>query len=163
MYLNLKSNSKAWITKIAHYNVSLRSGKDLSLDTKKLLMSHCFADIDVKCATPILMSLSWIFSSPNNSIVLKFWELWLAINFKSSIEFVVHLAFFHPYYLLLLHYRFWKKIVTLSRLIGIITREFYSIKFVSKIEVIISRCSINKGDIIEVRVYVNISCGPLNK
>ena len=47
----------------------------------------------------------------------------------SSIEFVVHPAFFHPYYLLSLHlnYRFGKK-VTLSRVIGIITREFYTME-----------------------------------
>ena len=140
MFLNIKSNSKAWITKIAHHNVSLRSGKDLSLETKKLLMSHCF--VDVKCATPILMSLSWIFSIPNNSWVLKIWEPWLAIKFKiqeerptSSIYFVVHPAFFHPYHLLLshLHYKFWKKIVTLSRVIGIITREFYTRNFGFKV------------------------------
>ena len=36
MFLNIKSNSKASITKIAHPNVSLRSAKDLSLETKKL-------------------------------------------------------------------------------------------------------------------------------
>ena len=69
MFLNVKSNSKLGITTRAHYNVSLRSGKDLSLETKKLLMSHCF--VDVKCATPILMNLSWDFSIPNNSRVLK--------------------------------------------------------------------------------------------
>ena len=47
----------------------------------------------------------------------------------SFIQFVVHPAFFHPYYLLLsnLHYKF-GKIVTLSRAIGIITREFYTMK-----------------------------------
>ena len=88
MFLIIKSNSQAWITKIAHHNVSLTSGKYLSLETKKLLMSHCFVGIDVKCATPILMSLSWIFSIPNNSIVLKIWEPCLAIKFKSSMEFV---------------------------------------------------------------------------
>ena len=43
-FKNVKSNSKAWITKIAHHNVSLRSSKDFSLETKKLLMSHCFAE-----------------------------------------------------------------------------------------------------------------------
>ena len=37
---------------------------------------------------------------------------------------------FHPYYLSLshLHYKFWEKIVTLSRVIVIITREFYTMK-----------------------------------
>ena len=37
---------------------------------------------------------------------------------------------FHPHYLLLshLHYKFWEKIVTLSRVIVIITREFYTMK-----------------------------------
>ena len=35
----------------------------------------------------------------------------------------------HPYLILShLHYGFWKKIVTLSRVIGIITREFYTMK-----------------------------------
>jgi hypothetical protein len=63
MFLNVKSNSKLWITTRAHHNVSLTSGKDLSLETKKLLMSHCFSD--VISPTPILMSLSWIFSIPN--------------------------------------------------------------------------------------------------
>ena len=43
-FLHLKSNSKAWKTKIAHHNVSLRRGKDLSLETKMLLMSHCFVE-----------------------------------------------------------------------------------------------------------------------
>ena len=66
-------------------------------------MSHYFVDIDVKCATPILMSLSWIFFILNNSIVLKSWEPWLVIKFKSFIEFVVHPAFFHSYFLLLSH------------------------------------------------------------
>ena len=49
----------------------------------------------------------------------------------SSIEFVVHPAFFHPHYLLLshLHYNFLGNIVTVSRVIGIITREFYTKKF----------------------------------
>ena len=127
----MKSNSKAWITKIAHQNVSLRSGKDLSLETKKLLVSHCFADIHIKCATPILMSLSWIFSIPYDSIVLETWGPWVAVKFKSSIQFVVHPAFVHPYCLLLshLHYKFWTKKITLSRVIGIITRESYTIKF----------------------------------
>ena len=76
--------------------MSLRLGKDLLLETKKLLMSHCFAERQAEMLT-------------------------------SSIEFVVHSAFFHPYYLLLsqLHYR----IVTLSRVIGIIMREFYTRKF----------------------------------
>ena len=131
---NIKSDSKAWIKKIAHHNVSLRSSKDLSLKTKKLLMSHCFVDIDVKCATLILMSLSWIYFTPNNSKVLKIWESWLAIKFKSSIEFFVHPAFFQPYYLLLshLHYIF-GKLVTLSRVIGIITKEFYARKFGFKV------------------------------
>ena len=44
MFLDIKSNSKASVTKIVHHNVSLRSSKDLSLETKKLLMSHCFAE-----------------------------------------------------------------------------------------------------------------------
>ena len=105
--------------------MSLRSCKDLLLETKKLIMSHWFAERHVEMPT-------------------------------SSIEFVVHSALFHPYYLLLshLHYRFWKQIVTLSRVIGIIMREFYSIKLVLKFLVIISRCSINKGDIIKVRLYL---------
>ena len=50
----------------------------------------------------------------------------------SSIEFVVHPAFLHPYYLLLshLHYKFSKKkIVALSRVLQIIMREFYTRKF----------------------------------
>jgi len=125
MSLNVKSNSKLWITTRTHHNVSLRLGKDLSLEIKKLLMSHC--SVDVKCATPILMSLSWIFSIPNNSWVLKIWERWLAIKF---IYFVVHPTFFHPYHLLLshLHYKFWKKIVTLSSVIVILTREFYTME-----------------------------------
>ncbi len=119
MSLNVKSNSKLWITTRTHHNVSLRSGKDLSLETKKLLMSHCF--VDVKCATPILMSLSWIFSIPN-----KIQEE----RPTSSIYFVVHPAFFHPSHLLLshLHYKFWKKIVTLSSVIVILTREFYTME-----------------------------------
>ena len=72
MFLNIRSIWKGWITKIAHHIVLLRSSKDLSLETKKLLMSHCFVDIDVKSATPILMSLSWIFFSIfKNSIMLK--------------------------------------------------------------------------------------------
>jgi hypothetical protein len=50
MFLNVKSNSKLWITTRAHHNVSLRSCKNLSLETKKLLMSHCFSD--VKCPNP---------------------------------------------------------------------------------------------------------------
>ena len=132
MLLNIKSNSKAWITNIAHHNVPLRSIKDLLLETKKLLISHCFVDIDVQCGTPIMTSLSWnFFSIPNNSIVLKIWEPWLAIKFKSSIEFVVHPAFFHPSYLLLshLHYKFWNKIMALSRVIRIMTREFYTRTF----------------------------------
>ena len=44
--------------------------------------------------------------------------------------------------------------MTLSRVIGIITREFYNTNLVSKFCVTISRCSINKGDIIKVRVYI---------
>ena len=86
------------------------TSKKVLLETNKPLMTHCFVDIDVEYATPILMSLSWIFSIPNNSIVLNYWEPWLAIKFKSPIEFVVHPAFFHPYYLLLshLHYGFWE-------------------------------------------------------
>ena len=54
----------------------------------------------------------------------------------SSIGFVVHPAFFHPHYLLLshLHYKLWKKkVVTLSRVIGMITREFYTRKFGFKV------------------------------
>ena len=80
MFLSEQLNSKAWITKTAHLNVSLKLGKDLSLEVKKLLMSNCFAERRAKMLT-------------------------------SSIEFVVHPAFFHPYYLLLshLHYIFWKK------------------------------------------------------
>ena len=49
----------------------------------------------------------------------------------SSIVFIVHLAYFHPCHLLLshLHYTLWIKTMTLSRVIGIITREFYTRKF----------------------------------
>ena len=50
----------------------------------------------------------------------------------SSIEFVVHPAFFHPYYLLLshLHYNFLgKQMMTLSRVVGITLREFYTRNF----------------------------------
>ena len=46
-----------------------------------------------------------------------------------------------------------EKIVTLSRVIGIITREFYTME----IGFTLSRCSINKGDIIEVRLYLQTS------
>jgi hypothetical protein len=46
-----------------------------------------------------------------------------------------------------------KKIVTLSRVIGIITRDFYTKKIGFKLlGDNISRCSINKGDNIKVRL-----------
>ena len=51
--------------------------------------------------------------------------------------------------------------MTLSRVIGIIMREFYSRKLVLKFWVTRSRCSINKGDIMEVRVYY-LGIGVLN-
>ena len=81
IFLNIISNSKAWITKVAHHNVSLRSGKDLSLETHKLLMSHCLAE-------------RW---GGDADVIHK--------------DFFVHPAFFHPYYSLFshLHYKFWKK------------------------------------------------------
>ena len=48
--------SNTYMINKKHHSVSLRSNTDLSLDTKKPLMSHCFVDVDVKCATPTLMS-----------------------------------------------------------------------------------------------------------
>ena len=69
----------------------------------------------------------------------------------SSIEFVVHPAFFlhitcyyHTYTTDLGR----KNEVTLSRVIGIIMRKFALENLVSKFWVTISMCSINKGDII---------------
>ena len=75
----------------------------------------------------------------------------------------------HPYNLLSIRYfssillviitltlQILEKIVTLSRVIGIITREFYIRKF--GFEVLddnITWCSINKGDIMKVRVYTH--------
>ena len=120
MFLNRKSNSETLITKMAHHNVSSRSCKDLSLETKKLLMSHCFAERQAEMPT-------------------------------SSIEFVVHPAFF-PSILLV--------IITLTLHIlgkgdmdnneGGFTLEIG----VSKFWVTISRCSIKTGDIIEVGLYM---------
>ena len=90
------------MTKRAHHNVSLRSSRELSLETKKLLMSHCFAERQAE------MSMS-------------------------SIEFVVRLAFFPIHITCYCHTyttNFGRnKKVTLSRVIGIITREFYNNKF----------------------------------
>ena len=112
-------------------------------------MSHCFVDIDVRCATPILMSLSWILSIPNNSIV------WNICNLRGKAgrdADIIHRigcppGLFHPYYLLLsqLHNKFWRKPVTLSRVIGITTREFYTRIFGFKVLGNKSRCSIKKG------------------
>ena len=159
MCANIKSNSKAWIfTKIAHQNVSLRLGKDLSLETKKLQMSHCFVDVDVKCATPILMSLSWIFSNPNNSIVLKIWEPWLAIKIQIIYRICCPSGLFSSMLLVIitLTLQILGKIVTLSRVIWIINYwwgRFTLKNLVLKFWVTISRCSINKGDIIKVRVH----------
>ena len=120
--------------KTTHHNVSLRSGKDLSLETEKLLMSHWFVDIDVKCANTNSNELVMDFSTPNKSIVLKIQEPWLAIIFKSSIEIYCPSGLFSSILVVMitLTTQIWKKenkVVILSRVIGIITREFYTIKF----------------------------------
>ena len=91
MFLNIKSKSKAWITKIAHHNVSLRSSSKIRDRGRK---AGGDANIIHRICCPF--------------------------------------GLFHPCDLLLshLHYNFWKKkIVTLSRVIGIIMREFYTQKF----------------------------------
>jgi hypothetical protein len=70
-------------------------------------MSHCFVDIGVKCATPILMSL------------------------LSSIGIVFHPAFFSSILLVIITLTIQileKKIMALSRMMGIMTRDFYTIK-----------------------------------
>ena len=75
------------------------------------------------------------FSIPNNSIMLKNWEPWQAIKFKSSLEFIVHPAFFIHitcYYYTYTTY-FGKEKVTLSRVVGIITRKFSTQKFGFKV------------------------------
>ena len=106
---------------IAHHNVSLILDGDLSLETKKLLMSRCFVDIDVNYATPIPMSLSWIFPFPNNSIVLKIRDgqdadvihrLCCPFNLLSSILLVI---------ITLTLQNLGNKTVTLSRVTWIIT------------------------------------------
>ena len=52
MFLNEESGSKLCITTRAHHNVSLTSGKDISLETPTPLMSHCFSEFE--CPTPIV-------------------------------------------------------------------------------------------------------------
>ena len=70
MFLNLKSKPKLWITTKAYCNVWLRLGKDLSLETKKLLMSHCF--VHVKCKTPWFVIITLTLQSlGNNSEISK--------------------------------------------------------------------------------------------
>jgi hypothetical protein len=54
----------------------------LTLGNKKLLISQCF--VNVKWATPTLVSLSRILSITNNFDVVKPYEPWLAMKLKIS-------------------------------------------------------------------------------